>query len=63
MVYTLDVNDLFTSAAAFNFMLMYRFESSRSPTCKDPQHHFACLYERIGLLPYRNVCVGDRALA
>lgn len=25
----------FTSAAAFNFILMYRLESSRSPTCKE----------------------------
>lgn len=26
-------------------MLMYRFESSRSPTCKDTKHHFACMDE------------------
>lgn len=58
MVYILCINPLnikknkinkglFASAAAFNFMLMYRFESSRSPTCKDTQHHFACLYDCI----------------
>lgn len=27
--------DNFTSSAAFNFILMYRFESLRSPTCKE----------------------------
>lgn len=38
---------LFTSAAAFNFILMYRFESSRSPTCKETKYHFPCILMRL----------------